>query len=86
MFRGLIAAVFLALCLTLAALAPVLGADPSPGASPGASPVIIDPLDPRAGGGASRVGAPFLAMVVVVALGVTTAAATVVYARLARRA
>jgi hypothetical protein len=85
-FRGLIAAGLLALCLTLAAHTPVLGADPSLGATPGASPVIIDPLDPRAGEGANRVGAPFLALVVVVFLGITTAAATVVYVRLARRA
>lgn len=86
MSRGLFAAVFLALWFALAGVAPALGADPAPGASPGASPVIIDPLDPRAGVGANRVGTPFLAMVVVVALGITTAAVTVVCVRLARRA
>ena len=86
MFRGLLTACFVALALTLSAFAPVYAADPSPAATPGASAVFIDPLDPRAGEGASRGGAPFLALVIVVGLGTTVVAATFVYARMSRRA
>ena len=50
-FRGLILAAVLALALTLSAVAPVYAVDPSPAVTPGASAVIIDPLDPRAGEG-----------------------------------
>ena len=86
MFRGLLTACFVALALTLSALAPVYAADPSPAATAGASPIFIDPLDPRAGEGASRGGAPFVALVIVVGLGATVAAATFVYVRATRRA
>jgi hypothetical protein len=85
-FRGLLTACFVALALTLGALAPVYAADPTPAATAGASPVFLDELDPRAGEGASRGGAPFLALLIVVGLGTTVAAATFVYARMSRRA
>ena len=86
MFRGLALAVLMALALTLGALAPVYAADPSPAATPGASPVLVDPLDPRAGEGASKVGAPFLAIVVVVGIGSLAAAATFAFVKVTRRA
>lgn len=86
MFRSLLAAAFLTIALSLSALAPVYAADPSPAVSPGASPVLVDPLDPRAGAGASTSGAPFLALVVVVATGAVAAAATFAFIRITRRA
>jgi hypothetical protein len=56
---------------------PALGASPSP------TPVPIGvPTDPRAGGGAPLVGAPGLALLVVVGAGVAVALATLVYVRL----
>lgn len=85
MFRGLILAVFLALTLTLSAVAPALGADPSPGVTPGSSEVIIDPLDPRAGEGANRIGAPLLAIVFVLGVGTLTILATYSYVKVTRR-
>jgi hypothetical protein len=85
-FRGLPVAVFVALALTLGALAPVYAADPSPAATPGASPVLIDPLDPRAGAGANKVGAPLLAIVLVIGIGTVAAAATIAFVRVTRRA
>ena len=90
MFRGLVVAAVLAAALTLNAFAPVLAADPSSvataGASPAPTPLLVDPLDPRAGAGASRIGAPLLAIVVVIGLGTLTVAATVVFVRVTRRA
>ena len=59
---------------------PLLAADPT--ASP---PILIDPLDPRAGEGASLVGAPLLALLVVVGVGILAAAATLAYVRLVSR-
>ena len=85
MFRGLILAVFLALTLTLSAAVPVFGADPSPAVTPGASAVIIDPLDPRAGEGANRIGAPLLAIVFVLGVGTLTILATYSYVKVTRR-
>jgi len=84
-FRGLILAVFLALALSLSAVAPVFGADPTPAVTPGASAVIIDPLDPRAGEGANRIGAPLLAIVFVLGVGTFTFLATYAYIRATRR-
>jgi hypothetical protein len=47
------------------------------------SPLLIDPLDPRAEGeGAGLVGDPLLALVVVVTLGLLAAAAAALYVRL----
>jgi hypothetical protein len=63
--------------------APVLAASPSLGPSPVPSPIIIDPLDPRAGGGAPLVGAPGLAFIVVLGAGVLAALATLAFVRLA---
>jgi hypothetical protein len=55
-----------------------LGADPSP--------MLIDPLDPRAEGeGPGVVGAPLLAALAVLALGALAALATAVYVRLTHR-
>jgi hypothetical protein len=59
---------------------PVLAA--SPGPTPVPTGVIIDPLDPRAGSGAPLVGAPLLALVTVLVIGVGAALATVIYVRL----
>ncbi len=86
MFRGLVSAVILALALTLCALAPVYAADPTAAANPGASPVLVDPLDPRAGEGASKVGAPLLAVVLVLGIGTFAAVATFAFVRVTRRA
>ena len=74
------------LALTLTSIAAcATGRPAATGPSPVASPVLIDPLDPRAGEGPNRVGAPLLALLVVVGLGVAAAAATVVFVRLTRR-
>ncbi len=59
---------------------PVLAASPNP--SPVPTGVIIDPLDPRAGSGAPLVGAPLLALVAVIVIGIGAALATVIYVRL----
>jgi hypothetical protein len=65
---------------------PVRGADPSPSTSPApVATVFIDPLDPRAGAGANRVGAPLLAIVVVLVAGAATAVLTAGYVRATRR-
>lgn len=85
MFRGLLAAVFLALALTFGAHTSVRAADPSAATSPGASPVLIDPLDPRAGNGANRVGTPLLAIVFVLGVGAITVVATFAFVRVTRR-
>lgn len=58
----------------------VLAADPTPGPSG----LLIDPLDPRAGGGANRVGFPLLALVAVIGIGVTAAVVTALYVRVTR--
>ena len=58
-----------------------LAADPTPGPSG----LLIDPLDPRAGAGANRVGAPLLALIAVIGIGAVAAAATALYVRVARR-
>ena len=97
--RVAVAAVLIAAGLALLAVAvgvaifaatvlagPVLAASPSPlGPSPAPTSVIIDPLDPRAGAGAPLVGAPLLALLVVLAIGVAAALATLAYVRLTAR-
>lgn len=72
-------AVLILAVLLAARLAPsALGAEPSP--------ILVDPLDPRAEGeGPGLVGAPLLAALAVVALGVIAAAGTALYVRLTRR-
>jgi hypothetical protein len=89
------AAVLIAAGLALVALAvgvavfatalagPVLAASPSPLTSPEPSPVIGVPTDPRAGGGAPLVGAPGLALLVVVGAGLLVALVTLAYVRVA---
>ena len=84
--RGLVQASLLALALALLGAAPALASDhtlSTPGPAPSA--VLIDPLDPRAGGGASRIGAPLLALLVVIGAGVAAAGLTYVYARATRQ-
>ena len=70
-----LAVIFLAL-----SAATVLAADPTPAASG----FLIDPLDPRAGAGANRVGAPLLALVAVIVIGAAAAAVTALYVRVTR--
>ena len=66
---------------------PATAQTPSPSAhpTPAPSPILIDPLDPRAGAGANRVGAPLLALLVVIGAGLAAAALTAVYVKVARR-
>ena len=45
------------------------------------SPMLIDPLDPRTGEEAGAVGAPLLALLVVIGSGALAAAVTYAYAR-----
>jgi hypothetical protein len=52
------------------------------GAEP--SPILIDPLDPRSGQGASAIGSPFLAALAVVGLGALAAGATILFVRFIR--
>jgi hypothetical protein len=73
-------AIPLAIALALLGVGAALGIDHT--ALP--TPILIDPLDPRAGEGASMVGAPLLAALVVVGLGIAAAAGTAAYLRLTR--
>jgi len=75
-------AIALALAIVLVALVSVtvFAADPTPEATG----LLIDPLDPRAGAGANRVGAPFVALVAVIAIGLISALATAIYVRFVR--
>jgi hypothetical protein len=83
--RGIVRAFLLALALALVAHSAALSADPTPSPAPVVSPVLIDPLDPRAGGGANSSGAPLLALVVVIGAGVVAAGVTYAYARATRQ-
>ena len=85
MLRGLLQTVLLVLVVGFLAPAPLRAADPTPTISPDPSPVLIDPLDPRAGEGASRVGAPFAALVAVITFGIIAAAGTAFVVTLAGR-
>jgi hypothetical protein len=67
------------LCLALLTVT-AIAADPTPAAS-GA---LIDPLDPRAGAGVNRVGAPLVALFAVVGIGMATALLTAIYVRFTR--
>lgn len=67
----------LALLLSAWLAAVVAGAEPSP--------VLIDPLDPRAEGeGPGLVGSPVLAAIAVIGLGLLAAGVAAVYVRLTR--
>ena len=79
MSRGLLSSLFLVFLLALSTPCAVTADGPTATPSPGASPILIDPLDPRAGQAASRVGAPGLALVAVFGLGLLAAAGTAVY-------
>ena len=64
--------------LFLAVGGPVVAAEPSP--------LLLDPLDPRAEGeGPGLVGDPLLALVVVLVLALLAAGAAAIYARLSQR-
>ena len=78
--RLALAVTVLVASLTATASLTAIAADPSPAPTG----VLIDPLDPRAGAGANRIGAPLLALLVVVGLGVAAAALTAVYVRVVR--
>lgn len=78
MFSFRLALALAVLILALSATA-VLGVDPTPAASG-----LLDPLDPRAGAGANRVGAPLLALIAVISIGAAAAVVTGVYVRLTR--
>jgi hypothetical protein len=74
---SLIAALGAGLALAVMLNTPVLGAEPSP--------ILIDPLDPRAEGeGPGLVGDPLLAALIVLVLGLLAAAAAALYVRLTR--
>jgi hypothetical protein len=77
-----------ALLVTLALVTLLLAASAATvvaqGPTPAATGVLIDPLDPRAGAGANRVGAPLLALIAVIAIGAVAAIATSVYVRVTR--
>ena len=74
-----IALTLVILCLAISSMT-ALAADPTPGPSG----LLIDPLDPRAGAGANRVGAPLLALVAVIGIGLVAAVATAFYVRVTR--
>ena len=79
--RALLIALALAvLCVAVTALTAV-AADPTPAPSG----LLIDPLDPRAGSGANRTGAPFLALVAVIGIGAVAVFATALYVRVTRK-
>lgn len=72
--------------VTLLTVALMLGVHVAPAFGAEPSPVLIDPLDPRAEGeGPGLVGAPLLAAVVVLAIALVAAAATALYVRMTRR-
>ena len=74
----------LVVALTAASTLTAIGADPTPGASAVPTGVFIDPLDPRAGAGANRVGAPLIALAAVLGIGVAAAVVTALYVRVVR--
>lgn len=76
-FRLALALAVLILALSASA---VLAVDPTPAASG----MLIDPLDPRAGAGANRVGAPLLALIAVIGIGAAATVVTGLYVRLTR--
>ena len=76
------AAVLLAAALLQAFALPAFAASPSVAPTPLPTPVLIDPLDPRAGSSASMVGAPLLAALGVIVVGLLVGLATLGYVRL----
>jgi hypothetical protein len=79
-------AIALALAIVAFSASTTLAAGPlnQAGPTPTPPPVFVDPLDPRAGAGANRVGAPLLALVAVVGVGFAAAALTLVYIRVTK--
>lgn len=82
--RVALAVIALVVALTPASTLTAAAADPTAGPSPLPTGVFIDPLDPRAGAGANRVGAPLLALLAVLGIGIAAAAATAIYVRVVR--
>jgi hypothetical protein len=88
--RGLVAAA--AVLLALAAISLVLAAGlllashlaPAAALAADPTPVLIDPLDPRAGGQASRVGDAVAAIIAVIGVGAVAAVITYTYTRIGR--
>lgn len=78
-------AVLITILVLLVLAAPAAAAEPSAVPTVPPSPILIDPLDPRAGDGPSPVGAPLLALVAVIGLGVAAAGATAIFVRLTAR-
>ena len=81
----IVAAVLLVLALLQTFAVPAFAASPSPLPSPVPTPVLIDPLDPRAGASASLFGAPVLAALGVIVVGLLVSLATIGYVRLVGR-
>ena len=81
--RIALAVMALVTAVTAISVSTVLAQNPSSAVSP-APTVFIDPLDPRAGAGANRVGAPLVALLAVVGIGVAAAVVTAVYVRVVR--
>jgi len=77
-------AVTVALALAMLCLALVTVTAFAANPTPAASGALIDPLDPRAGAGVNRVGAPLVALVAVIGIGAIAAAVTAIYVRAAR--
>ena len=84
MLRGLVTTVLVSLALVLSVSGAALAQEPSATVGAQPTPVLIDPLDPRAGEGASQVGAPLLALIVVIFVGVAAAGLTYLYVRVVR--
>jgi len=78
--RALLVALALAVLFLALLAVTVLAADPTPDPSG----LLIDPLDPRAGAGANRVGTPLAALVAVIGIGFVAALATALYVRVTR--
>jgi hypothetical protein len=78
--RALLVTLALVTLLMAVSAAAVAAQDPTPAASG----LMIDPLDPRAGAGANRVGAPLLALIAVIGIGSVAAVVTALYVRVTR--
>lgn len=70
--------------LTASSTLTAVAQSPGPGSTPLPTGVFIDPLDPRAGSDANTSGAPLLALLTVLGIGVATAVLTAVYIRVVR--
>jgi hypothetical protein len=81
--RLLLALIFAMLWVALPVATMAQSPTAPPSSTPPPSPVLIDPLDPRAGDeSVNLVGAPVLAVVVVLASGALAAVGTIAYVKL----